>query len=208
MLSLDPRFDYSCEPQAQSYLIANLTSAERVGVTWTWYIGGQPGGGEESLLGGGAPSRKSTGTQGIGPDYCYITYSNYPTGQFVMGTGPQCGTTQTACTVACQNPETCQVNGAWVTDAAQCGTLVGPCGEGSGPKLYNSCRDAAHGLAPDADCGAGFVEGQAPGGSTLAQVQAQAARSGRRPAARARPSMTRPSPARSAAAPSRCPRRS
>ncbi|RKH70318.1 hypothetical protein D7W81_09535 [Corallococcus aberystwythensis] len=171
---LDARFDFSCEPQAQNYLIANVpVSSDRVGVTWTWFIGAQPGG-EESLV-GGTLKRGSTGGAGVGRDYCYITYSNYPTGQFAMRTGPQCGTTEAACTVACQNPKTCQVNGAWVTDATQCGTMTGPCGAGSGPKLYNTCRDAAHGLAPDADCGAGFVDGQAPGGSTLAQVQAQAA---------------------------------
>ncbi|MBN8231206.1 hypothetical protein JYK02_27165 [Corallococcus macrosporus] len=156
---VQPRLGRSCESLAQSYLNATVPVAEdRVGVTWFWLIGGPP----------------PTGGP-VGGEHCYIFYANYPTGEFALGTGPQCALVESACTVACQNPKTCQVNGAWMTDATQCGTMVGPCGEGSGPKLYNSCRDATHGLAPDADCGAGFVEGQAPGGSTLAQVQAQAA---------------------------------
>ncbi|WP_375757606.1 hypothetical protein [Corallococcus exercitus] len=156
---VQPRLGRSCDSLAQSYLNATVPVAEdRVGVTWFYLIGGPP------PVGGP-----------VGGEHCYITYSNYPTGQFELGTGPQCAPVESACTVACQNPKTCQVNGAWVTDAAQCGTMVGPCGEGSGPKLYNLCRDATHGLAPDADCGPGFTDTQAPGNSTLAQVQAQAA---------------------------------
>ncbi|WP_375757623.1 hypothetical protein [Corallococcus exercitus] len=173
VMPLDPTADFSCERQAGSYLRQSVPdAADRVGVTWTWYIGNQPG--EESLV-GGRTRRVTSGGASVGPEYCYITYSNYPTGEDATGTGPQCGTSEFACTVACQNPKTCQVNGAWVTDATQCGTMVGPCGAGSGPKLYNTCRDATHGLAADADCGAGFTDAQAPGSSTLAQVQAQAA---------------------------------
>ncbi|WP_244224871.1 hypothetical protein [Corallococcus sicarius] len=145
-----------CEMRAQNYVNTTVAEADRPGVTWSWLIGGPP---EPDTTGGG--------------DYCYITFENYP--ELQVGTGPQCGTVDSACTVACQNPKTCQVNGAWVTDATQCGTMVGPCGTGSGPRLYNACRDASHGLAPDADCGAGFEAAQAPGNSTQAQVEAQAA---------------------------------
>lgn len=172
---LDVRYDFDCGPQAQAYLNANVpVPADRAGVTWTWLIGTEPGGGGDASLVGGTPKRGATSGAGVGRDYCYITYSNYPTGQYVQGTGPQCGTTQTACTVACNNPRSCQVNGTWVTDATRCGTMVGPCGSGGTP-IYNTCRDASHGLAPDADCGAGFESAQAPGSSTLSQVQAQAA---------------------------------
>ncbi|WP_141621819.1 hypothetical protein [Myxococcus sp. AB036A] len=169
---LGTRPDASCEVGAQNYMMDNAPASTWGGITWTWYIGGRPPGGgtsESMLVGGGALKHAAAG---VGEEYCYITYSNYPVPH--MGTGPQCGTVESPCTVACLNPQTCEVNGAWVTDAAQCGTMTGLCGPGSGAQLQGTCRDVSHGLAPDAECGAGFVEGQAPASSTLAQVQAQA----------------------------------
>ncbi|NVJ13558.1 hypothetical protein HV826_05220 [Myxococcus sp. AM010] len=171
VVPLGTRPDASCERHAQNYVSANAPSSTWGGITWLWYIGGKPGGGEESARAGGG-TRKGA-TAGVGEEFCYITFYNYPVVN--TGTGPQCGTVEAPCTVACLNPQTCQVNGAWVTDAAQCGTMTGPCGPGSGTPLYGTCRDVSHGAAPDAECGAGFVEGQAPATATQAQVQAQAA---------------------------------
>ncbi|GHG79522.1 hypothetical protein [Comamonas sp. JC664] len=161
----------SCESHARGYMSTHADPSTWAGITWLWYIGSPPPGGEESMRAAGGGAQKAAGAT---QEFCYITFYGYPVG-VATGTGPQCGTVESACTVACNNPQTCQVNGAWVTDAAQCGTLVGPCGPGSGAPLYDTCRAASHGVAPDAECGAGFVEGQAPGNATLAQVQAQAA---------------------------------
>ncbi|RYZ43178.1 MAG: hypothetical protein EOO71_04825 [Myxococcaceae bacterium] len=170
VLPYSSRPGVTCETMAQGYVRTNVPLSEQAGITWLWYIGSTPGG-EESVRGGGRASQK--GATSIGPESCFITFSNYPVA--ATGTGPQCGTVESACTTACVNPQTCQVNGAWVTDAAQCGTMVGACGPGSGAPLYNACRDVSHGTAPDADCGAGFVEGQAPGATPVSQVRAQAA---------------------------------
>ncbi|WNZ61732.1 hypothetical protein QEG98_38730 [Myxococcus sp. MxC21-1] len=198
---LGTRPDASCEAGAQNYMMDNAPASTWGGITWTWYIGGRPPGGgtsESMLTGGGALKRAAAG---VGEEYCYITYSNYPVPH--MGTGPQCGTVESPCTVACLNPQTCQVNGAWVTDAAQCGTMTGLCGPGSGAQLQGTCRDVSHGLAPDAECGAGFVEGRRPPAPPWRRCKRRPRRSGWPPGAAARPSMTRPSCARSAAAPSR-----
>ncbi|MBE4748424.1 hypothetical protein G4177_09635 [Corallococcus sp. ZKHCc1 1396] len=169
VLPFDSLSGTTCDRLAGNYLRMNVPLEQRAGITWLWYIGNLPGG-EESVRGGTAP-RKAAAS--IGPEACYITFSNYPV--IATGTGPQCGTVESACTVACTNPRTCQVNGAWVTDALACGTMVGACGPGSGSPVYNACRDPGHGTAPDADCGAGFVDGQAAGSSSVSQVQAQAA---------------------------------
>ncbi|RKG93871.1 hypothetical protein D7V88_00860 [Corallococcus terminator] len=170
VLPFDSLSGVTCDTLARSYMRQHVPTAQQQGITWLWYIGNLPvPGGEESVRGGGA-SRKAAAS--VGPEACYITFANFPV--VGTGTGPQCGTVASACTAACVNPQTCQVNGAWVTDAQLCGTMVGTCGSGSVSPLYNACRDASHGTAPDADCGAGFVDGQAAGGSTVAQVQAQA----------------------------------
>ncbi|WP_426755545.1 hypothetical protein [Myxococcus sp. Y35] len=170
VVPLGTRPGVTCENHAQSYMTANAPSSTWSGITWLWYIGGKPvGGGEESAR----ADERARKAAGVAEEFCYITFYNYPA-HVATGTGPQCGTVESACTVACTNPRTCQVNGAWVTDAAQCGTMVGPCGAGSGAPLYATCRDASHGVAPDAECGPGFVEGQAPATSTKAEVQAQA----------------------------------
>ncbi|RKI15245.1 hypothetical protein D7Y13_04555 [Corallococcus praedator] len=169
VMPFDGRPGVTCDSLAQNHLRMYVPLAQRAGITWLWYIGNMPGG-EESVRGGTTASRKAAAS--VGPEACFITFSHYPV--ISTGTGPQCGTVETACTAACVNPQTCQVNGAWVTDAQLCGTMVGACGPGSGAPLYNACRAASHGTAPDADCGAGFVDGQAAGSSTLSQVQAQA----------------------------------
>lgn len=62
-----------------------------------------------------------------------------------------------------------------VGSGPQCGTQVGPCSSSSVSPLYNECRHATHGVAPDAQCGAGHEAAQAPAGSTPAQTQALAA---------------------------------
>lgn len=172
VLGLGTRPGASCEVAAQGYMTANAPASTWGGITWVWYIGGRPPGGgtSEPMLTGGRAVKHAA--PGVGEEFCYITYSNYPV--LHTGTGPQCGTVESSCTVACLNPQTCRVNGAWVTDAAQCGTMTGPCGPGSDAPLNGTCRDVSHGVAPDAECGAGFVEGQAPATATQAQVQAQA----------------------------------
>ncbi len=161
--------DGTCNALARAYMQANAPSSTWTGISWTWYIDGPPPGGEESARALLESPRASSSAA----EFCYITYFNFPVMQ--AGAGPQCGTVESACTVACTNPQACEVNGVWVTDAARCGTMVGPCGPGSGAPLYNTCRDASHGVAPDAECGAGFVVGQAPATATLAEVRAQAA---------------------------------
>ncbi|WP_123784069.1 hypothetical protein [Corallococcus macrosporus] len=173
VLPLGTRDDFSCENPARNHMMANAPASTWGGITWLWYIGGKPGGGgTESVRARGEDFKGAA--PGVGEEYCYITFYNYPTA-LGTGTGPQCGTVEEACTVACLNPRTCQVDGAWVTSATQCGTMIGPCGAGSGPQLNGTCRDVSHGLAPDADCGPGFGEGQAPATATVAQVRAQAA---------------------------------
>lgn len=56
----------------------------------------------------------------------------------------------------------------------QCGTQVGPCTATSVSPVYNECRHASHGEAPDAQCGAGYEAAQAPAGSTPTQTAALA----------------------------------
>ncbi|APR88389.1 hypothetical protein A7982_13738 [Minicystis rosea] len=172
----------TCDDAAQAHL-ATLSPADRAGVTYTYTIGG---GGEQSLQkGSGAPSLAAAGS-GIQSTTCHITYQNHPVD--ATGTGPQCGTVTAPCAPACVNYATCRhpdfgvdhVVGRitvynWGT-GAQCGTMIGPCSSTSAGPLLRECRDASHGSAPEADCGAGF-DGAAQGavGAPLAQVQAQAA---------------------------------
>ncbi|WP_434348367.1 hypothetical protein ACN6A1_12870 [Myxococcus virescens] len=164
----EERGEDSCQALARGYMLANAPSSTWAAITYTWYIDGPPPGGGSAR----AWTNSSTDSSSA-EELCYITFYNFPVAH--SGTGPQCGTVESACTVACTNPQTCQLNGAWVTDAAQCGTMVGPCGPGSGTPLYSTCRDASHGEAPDEECGDAFVEGKAPATATLAEMRAQAA---------------------------------
>lgn len=160
--------ELDCTMAARDHL-ATLSATDREGVTYTWYIG-TPGTGEESLTAARAGAEDGVGSAETA---CIISFANYPVG-YNAGTGPQCGTSQFQCSPACVNPQTCFINGAWVT-GAQCGTLVGPCSAASLSPVYRECRHPDHGLAPDAQCGAGFESAQAPTGSTPEQVRALAA---------------------------------
>lgn len=174
--------DDTCGNIAQAHL-ATLSPEDRLGVTYTYYIG-DPGM-TESFHKGSADARGSSEPAGVQIQACYITYQNHPL--TATGTGPQCGTVQAPCAPACINHQTCRHSDFglermlgnipiynWGT-GAQCGTMVGPCSEASAGPLYLECRRESHGLADEADCGAGFDgPAQAAPGATVAEVEAQA----------------------------------